>query len=88
MCYRPIASIATVLMTATACATNSPDVAMALQSDASSVDTPVPGAVPETRETILNSDNRSIVVRTGINSDPNDPNGTPRPQVTSIYDVD
>jgi hypothetical protein len=44
-------------------------------------DTPIPGAkaLPTgvSQQKTYNSDNRPIVTRSGLNSDPNNPNGTP-----------
>ena len=83
----PLVPLALVLLGATACsyertsAYSSP----ALIASAPAPDVVVPRAIDGDPST-LNSDNEPTIVRTGLNSDPNNPNGTPRPaSVTHPY---
>ncbi len=65
-----------------ACAGTSPQVA-------SLHDQPIPGAhtieAPVAGPAVLNSDNQPAGRRTGLNSDPNNPNGVPGGSGTTIY---
>jgi hypothetical protein len=94
----PLVSITIALLGATACSyertsayTSDEQIAMApavtVIAPAATVDTIVPPDAPVLRArdgdpTTLNSENHSVVTRTGLNSNPGNPDGTPRPSVS------
>jgi len=79
MSFKPIAAIFGVILAVTACSASG--------SGGFSQDRPIPGAAsaavtgaPDVRTpttAVLNSDNRPIETRSGLNSDPANPNGAP-----------
>jgi hypothetical protein len=84
MNIRRLAVVSAVLSAATACASNGSSAYSSPQPTMSS-DTPVHGATPVGTNTVMNSDNRPIQTRTGLNSDPDDPNGTSTPTTMPHY---
>jgi hypothetical protein len=88
MNIRLAAVVAVVLSAGTACASNAPPTASAYSGPQTTMpaDTPLPGAVTNDSNAVRNSDNRPLSARTGLNSDPNDPNGTGTPVSSSHYD--
>jgi hypothetical protein len=77
--------VCTVLAACSACAPDQRAAAPVPSAVAS--DTAIPGALPTTRDTVRNSDNQPMAVRTGLNSDPARPDGTPTRQNPTHYDT-
>ena len=81
----PLASVTIVLLGATACSYERRSAYTALELMASApIEAPVLGA-RDGNPTTLNSDNHPVVARTGLNSDPNNPEGTPRPSYAMTH---
>ena len=100
MNIRSSVGVAAVLLSATACASHTSDTTAAYASDTAAayaspvyvaaapvpIDTSIPGALSVEGAPAVNSDNHPLFTRTGLNSDPRNPNGTARPTSGSQYD--
>jgi hypothetical protein len=82
MIIRHFATALGLMLATSACSYHS-------QEQAYSTDEPVPRAVPidiaAAGPSVLNSDNKPASARTGLNSDPNNPNGAPGGGGSGIY---
>jgi hypothetical protein len=77
--FRTAATIATALLSMTACASTKPPVA--------NPDSPIPGAASVESDSVINSDNRPEVKRTGLNANPDNAAGVSRGEVKSVYEI-
>ena len=72
-----IVAVAVLIVGTSACSYDQSQYQLASASDTPVTHPPMPGAAP-TGPWMLNSDNEPVISRTGINSDPRNPAGTPR----------
>lgn len=79
MNFRTAATISLALLSTAACAST--------KSPVSNPDRPVPGAVSVQPDSVINSDNRPEVKRTGLNANPDNAAGVSRGEVKSVYEV-